>query len=455
MNYLMRTTRYFLFERLGKLPRTHLITLAFFTVLLCWVLNSKPSSNILINHTHTKASEPAIAQADKTALLSDGTDNDDSSELALASDYQETRVIISKGDTLSAIFERLNISQNTLYDVLSADESALALETLKPNNHLIFRYHSVSHDLQQLELFIHSGHRVVYRRVEDGGIEYESIIRDGQWRTKLVSGVIKGSFYLSAQAAGLTEADAATVTKIFKEQLNFSRAIRKGDKFQVLKKEQFVDGEATGQSHIVSARLQQSTNEYTAFLFDDGRFYDKHGKSLTRAFRRLPLAQSYRVSSHFNPKRKHPVTGRIRPHNGTDFATPTGTKILSTGDGVVTRVGNHRFAGKYIDIEHSSKYKTRYLHLHKINVRKGQTVKRGQVIALSGNTGRSTGPHLHFELHIDGRPVNPLKAKIPLSKALTERDKSAFLKQVAMRTTLLDGRHNIDVEPEQALILAD
>ena len=127
---------------------------------------------------------------------------------------------------------------------------------------LIFKYLRASNQFQELELYIHAGHRVVYRRSEDGGIEYKVFIRDGEWHTKLVNGEINGNFYVSAQKAGLTEADAATVTKIFREQLNFARAIRKGDKFQILKSEQFVDGKRTGQAHIVGARLQQRVNEY-------------------------------------------------------------------------------------------------------------------------------------------------------------------------------------------------
>ena len=127
------------------------------------------------------------------------------------------------------------------------------------------------------------------------------------------------------------------------------------------------------------------------------------------------------------------------PHNGVDFATPTGTRVLSTGDGIVSRVGNHPYAGKYIDIQHSGQYKTRYLHLHRVLVRKGQNVSRGQRIALSGNTGRSTGPHLHFELHIKGRAVNPMTAKIPVTRSIPKKHRRTFAKQVSQQTALLDA----------------
>ncbi len=158
----------------------------------------------------------------------------------------------------------------------------------------------------------------------------------------------------------------------------------------------------------------------------DGQYYDLNGESLARAFSRYPTKSRYRLSSHFNPYRKHPVTGRVRPHNGTDFATPIGTPILATGDGVVTRVTNHPYAGLYIVIEHGDKYKTRFLHLSKALVRKGQTVSRGQKIALSGNSGRSTGPHLHYELHVNGRPVNAMTAPIPVAEGVGDKQRLAF-----------------------------
>jgi len=458
MNDLIEKTQFIFFGLLLKLPRKHLVAIVVSTFMLAWLISFESSHEHLVADKQIDVDAVITAKPNLIASkVSDLAKQGETASFKVSSEpeYQHAEVVISVGDTLSAIFERLNIPQQTLYEILSADESLLALETLKPNNVLIFKYLTKNHELQELELFVHAGHRVIYRRAEDGGIEYETVIQDGEWRTRLVSGEVNGSFYLSAQKAGLTEADAAVVTNIFKEQINFTRALRRGDKFQIIKNEQFVDGNPTGQAHIVSARFQQKTHEYTAFLFNDGRFYDKQGHSLTRAFRRLPLQKSYRVSSHFNPRRKHPVTGRIRPHNGIDFATPIGTKVISTGDGVVTRIGNHKFAGKYIDIKHSSRYKTRYLHLHKINVHKGQSIKRGQIIALSGNTGRSTGPHLHFELHMNGRPVDPLKAKIPLTRSLTKSDKAAFLKLVSMRTNMLDSLLDPEINKAHETILAD
>ena len=156
----------------------------------------------------------------------------------------------------------------------------------------------------------------------------------------------------------------------------------------------------------------------------------EEGESLERSFMRIPLAQKYRISDAFNPRRLHPVTGRVRPHNGTDFATPTGTAVLAAADGQVIRVEKHPFAGRYIEIQHHGQYKTRYLHLSKSLVRKGQRVERGQRIALSGASGRVTGAHLHYELHVNNRPVNPMTADIPLAEPIPDEGRAAFFERV-------------------------
>jgi murein DD-endopeptidase len=121
---------------------------------------------------------------------------------------------------------------------------------------------------------------------------------------------------------------------------------------------------------------------------------------------------------------------------------PIGTPIYATGDGEVVRVKNHPFAGKYLEIKHDGRYVTRYLHLSRITVKRGQKIKRGERIALSGNTGRSTGPHLHYELHIKGRAVNPITAKIPMAKSIPKNSFKTFQQQVAELRSLMDRPDN-------------
>jgi murein DD-endopeptidase len=348
---------------------------------------------------------------------------------------------IQPGDNLSAIFDLVSVAQPVLHQVLAADESLLALDVLHPGNSLTFTLDETTRELQQMELFIDPGKQVLYQRLDDGSFEYEEIINPGIWEQQLIAGEIQGSFYLSAMRAGLTEQETVNIAELFRSKLDFARDMRAGDRFQVIRKQQFVEGEYTGQSLVEGIRIFNQKQTYTGFLFEDGNYYDSKGESLASAFLRYPFTGHHRISSSFNRQRKHPITGRISPHLGTDFAMATGTSVLATGDGVITRVMNHPYAGKYIEIRHSGQYVTRYLHLNRILVKRGQKVVRGQRIAQSGNTGRSTGPHLHYELRIKGNPVDAVKAKIPLAAAIPQDKRQVYKDQISALLQLMELPH--------------
>ena len=156
---------------------------------------------------------------------------------------------------------------------------------------------------------------------------------------------------------GLGKSEIEQVVGLLKDKINFGRDLRAGDKFEVVQSRQFVGNTSTGNTEIQAIKIFNRGQVYSAYLHSDGQYYDENGDSLQRAFQREPVNGRYRMSSGFNPRRKHPVTGRISPHNGTDWATPTGTPIVSTGDGVVIMTRKHPYAGNYVVIEHGSRYK--------------------------------------------------------------------------------------------------
>ncbi len=344
---------------------------------------------------------------------------------------------IETGDSLSRIFSRYNLGYQTVQQVMAADESLLALDVLHPGHRLTLQLNEAG-QLQSMELYIHAGKKVLYERVAADEFAYQELIDEGIWKKNILTGEIFGSFYTSAQRVGLTDVDIYNINQLFKDRINFSRDIQAGAQFQVLRSENFVEEQSTGQSRIEAIRILNRRQILTAFMHDDGQYYDANGDSLERAFSRIPLQNTVRVSSHFNPRRLHPITKRVSPHNGTDFPLPIGTPILAPADGVVTRIENHPFAGKYIEIQHFGGYKTRYLHLSRFNVQRGQRVTRGQRIALSGNTGRSTGPHLHYELHINNRPVNPMTAHIPVARPVPAEARAAFATRVKQLTAEME-----------------
>ncbi|OLQ93075.1 peptidase M23 [Vibrio panuliri] len=338
---------------------------------------------------------------------------------------------VKVGDTLSGIFSDWNLPYTDLLKILSADHATLQLDTIKPGDYLEFTLDSHTRQLISLSYHISLVEKAIYRKNPQGEFSYQFEETPSQWRERLYSGVVNGSFSLSAHKLGLSSNQIGNITRVLKDKLDFSRALRAGDSFNVLVKEQFLDDHPTGNNEIQAISFKLAKGEVAAFLASDGRFYDRHGNSLERAFNRYPIDTRYRrITSPFNPKRKHPVTGRISPHNGTDFATPVGAPIYSIGDGKVIGVRNHPYAGKYLVIEHNSVYTTRYLHLSKFLVKKGQYVQRGQKIALSGATGRLTGPHLHFEVLVRNRAVDPMKADLPLASFVSANDKAAFLAKV-------------------------
>lgn len=360
--------------------------------------------------------------------------------------FRDHSFIVMEGDTLESIFRRKQISINELYEIIEADEPYLVLDVLQPGDQLTFRIEREKNRLETLSRIIDPSKAVTYQR-NGHNFVYQETLTSTNKVAEVTRGTIAGNFYVSASSSGLTDNSVMTITQLLKSSLNFRRDLRAGDHFQVIMERETIEGNAIGKDRLLAARVLSRGKEFGAYLHSDGSYYNAVGESLVPALLRYPTRKKYRVSSHFNPRRVHPVTGRVKPHNGVDFAMPTGTPILSTGHGRVTRVASHRYAGKYIDIDEFGPYSTRFLHLSKILVEQGQQVERGQVIALSGNTGRSTGPHLHYELHIKGRPVNPMTAGIPMLKSIPGSEIKDFHLQVTdMRNLMLSGENVVHLD---------
>ncbi len=347
-------------------------------------------------------------------------------DVEVVHDMPNYEYVIQKGDNLSSIFSKLGFGYSELMKIMETDLNYLALDTLKPGNTLRFWRDTETKNLAKMELEFSIVERAVYNRHDDGSYTFEDVKIPGTWKEQALVGEIAGSFSQSLHRLGLGSSENEQIVSLLKDKLNFARDLRAGDVFEVVLSKQYVGEQLTGNKELQAVKIYNRGKEVTAYLHSDGQYYDKNGNSLQRAFQRKPINANYRLSSNFNPTRKHPVTGRIAPHNGTDWAAPTGTPIVSTGDGVVVMTRKHPYAGNYVVIQHGSRYKTRYLHLSKILVRKGQKVSRGERIGLSGATGRVTGPHIHYELIDRGRPVNAMTANIPMASSVPKSEMTAF-----------------------------
>lgn len=352
--------------------------------------------------------------------------SDQNNQAEIVRDVPDYEYIIKRGDNLSTIFDQLGFGYSELMKIMETDLNYLALDTLKPGNTLRFWRDADTKRLAKMELEFSIVDRAVYKLLDDGSYAFNEVKIPGIWKEHALVGEIAGSFSQSLHRVGLGSSENEQIVTLLKDKLNFSRDLRAGDVFEVVLSKQYVGDIDTGNKELQAVKIYNRGREITAYLHSDGQYYDKNGNSLQRAFQRKPVSGHYRLSSNFNPTRKHPVTGRIAPHNGTDWATPTGTPIQATGDGVVIMTRKHPYAGNYVVIQHGSRYKTRYLHLSKILVSKGQKVSRGQRIGLSGSTGRVTGPHIHYELIDRGRAVNAMTANIPMASSVPKSEMLAF-----------------------------
>lgn len=276
---------------------------------------------------------------------------------------------------------------------------------------------------------------------------------EGQWKASIIkeavdiklisfAGTVESSLWESAQAANIDSYLVMAMAEVFAWEIDFNREVRNGDLWRVTAEKKSVNGEFLEWGSILAAEYVNAGESHKAVLFrNDGKeigYYTPKGQSLRKMFLKSPLRFG-RITSRFNRRRFHPKLKRIRPHNGVDYGAPIGTPVRSVADGVVTFRGRRGGGGKVMKIRHNSIYKTAYKHLSRYKVRKGARVKQGQIIAYTGNTGLSTGPHLHYEFLKHGRFKDPLRQKFPSAEPVAKKLKPAFDLQAKKMIETLPG----------------
>ena len=251
--------------------------------------------------------------------------------------------------------------------------------------------------------------RLVVEKTAQG---FASRLEDAPWvaGTRLASGTIRSSLFAATDDARIPDSVAVQLAEIFSGDIDFHRALRKGDRFSVVYESLEADGEPLRPGRVLSAQFVNAGKNYQALWFQEpgqkGGYYTADGTSLRRAFLASPLEFS-RVTSGFK-MRLHPIFNQWRAHTGVDYAAAVGTSVRSVGDGVVSFAGKQGGYGNVVQVQHSGNQSTLYAHLSKILVRQGQRVSQAEKIALSGATGWATGPHLHFEFRVGGVFKDPL-----------------------------------------------
>lgn len=331
---------------------------------------------------------------------------------------------VKNGDNLAIIFKRAGFSAQTLHKLINTNAETRKLTKIHPGEILSFAT-AEDGSLAQLRYVISKTDTLFVTLNEEGNYDTAIDSKEIETLTKTAGGEISNNFWTSAIAAGLSERQIMNFADIFGWDVDFANDIRKGDVFGLIYESHYVDGEFIGTGKIIAAEFVNQGQRFAAIRHTDGNFYTPEGRSMKKAFLRAPVSFKY-ISSSFNPRRLHPVTGQVRAHRGIDFAARTGTPVVASGNGKVIKAGYSKYNGNYVFISHGTQYATKYLHLNKKLVKTGQKVKQGQQIGTVGSTGRVTGAHLHYEFLVNGVHRNPKTVKLPKSEPLPRSELAKF-----------------------------
>ncbi|MCO6411972.1 MAG: M23 family metallopeptidase [Thiogranum sp.] len=373
--------------------------------------------------------EPAAALAEPVAPLTPESQTSSATvpEPTLPGTWHETKV--QAGDSLARIFSRQGIPPRQLHDIIAAGGIAKKLTQIYPGQTL--RMRTTDEDgLLELHYEIDALNQIRVVR-EESGYDAQLVVRVPERRIVQAAGSISNSLYLDAQRVNLPDKITMELAGIFGWDIDFALDMREGDRFALLYEELYLDDERIGTGNILAAEFVNNDKVHQAVRYTDDQghtdYYDPKGRSMRKTFLRTPVDFS-RISSRFSTGRKHPVLNTIRAHKGVDYAAPTGTPVKATGNGKIVLRGKKGGYGNTVIIQHGNTYSTLYAHLSRYanGLKTGSRVQQGQVIGYVGSSGLATGPHLHYEFHVNGVHRNPLTVKLPDAAPLPVKYRDQF-----------------------------
>ncbi|MAU41343.1 MAG: peptidase M23 [Kordiimonas sp.] len=356
-------------------------------------------------------------------------------------------ITLGRGDTLMDIMVDAGASRRDSHSAIQTLGKLINLRRLQVGQRLTLGFHATpdphQSQLQELVLQKNFDEKIVVSRREGDAPRYDArtveinVTRESYF----ASGTIEDSLYLAAQQQDVPAPVIAELIRILSFDVDFQREIRSGDRFEVYY-ENLTSAEDGQQKagNILYAGLTLRGKPIELYRYDSpgikrADYYHSNGQSARRTLMRTPI-DGARLTSRFG-KRKHPILGYTKMHKGIDFGARTGTPIMAAGDGMIEMSQRNGGYGNYIRIRHNGTYKTAYAHLSRYGkgIRKGRKVRQGQIIGYVGSTGRSTGPHLHYEVIVNGKQVNPLSLKLPTGRKLKGADLDQFQQQVNLLQT--------------------
>ena len=360
--------------------------------------------------------------------------------------HNKKTIGIKKGQSLNSILSGAGASQKEIFNISKILRQYISLKKINTNqifevltnkdNGEIIRLTVNLDNINSLHIF-KKDNKFVANKIEK--VLYK--------KTVLGEGLIKSSLFQAAQKENIDAEVVVDFARIFGFEIDFQRDIRKNDIFQIVY-DKYVDddGELQKNGEIIYAYMKNRGREIALYRFVDQKgipgYYQTNGKSIEKALMKTPI-NGARLSSTYG-MRKHPILGYNKMHRGTDFAAPKGTPIMASGSGIIEMAKWNGAYGKYIRIRHNSKYKTAYAHLNGYarGIKRGAKVRQGQIIGYVGSTGRSTGPHLHYEVLVNGKRRNSQRLKLPSGRTLRGEDREKFeisrIKIDVMRSNLVN-----------------
>lgn len=339
--------------------------------------------------------------------------------------------------TLGSVLGEMDISSQVIHQIVQAAKPVSDLGRIKPGTRFQLYYKNPkdeSSEVTGIKFHFSPTEMLEVHKVNDQWTA-QKITEKVEIKVVTFAGVVKSSLWGSAAEAKMDPNLIADLAEVFAWQMDFSREVQADDRWRLSVEQKFVKGQPVGWGSILAAEYENENQKLVGILYrtsdTESGYYSPDGQSLRRMFLKSPIRYG-RISSRFSTKRFHPILQYNRPHLGVDFAAPVGTPVRAVGDGVIAEAGVRGGAGKMIRIRHNSEYATAYKHLSGFakGIHSGSRVQQGQIIGYSGNTGLSTGPHLHFEFFQGGRYIDPLGKKFPSAEPIPQDRLAQFKTEV-------------------------
>ncbi|MCK5824102.1 MAG: peptidoglycan DD-metalloendopeptidase family protein [Ichthyobacteriaceae bacterium] len=425
-------------------PRISLVIIAIITTVLTSCSNSDNNNN---NNTSNNSNNN-ITENTEVASVEVKTEPEQVEFGINLNEYHVFKSEVKRGETFGEILQSKNVPYSKILQIAKQSKEIFNIRKIRRGKNYTLLCNSDS--IPTAEVMIYQPNNIDYIVFDlRDSINVYSAQKEVKVKERVVSGQITSSMSNALDKQNVDYRVSNKLSEIYAWTIDFFR-LQKGDYFKIIYDEKYInDTTYVGIGNIKAVEFSNGGQSHYAFLYEGGiypEYYDETGKNLRKAFLKAPLKfGTFRISSKYSGRRFHPVQKRWKAHLGTDYAAPTGTPIIATANGTVSKSAYTKSNGNYVKLRHNSTYSTQYLHMTKRAVKVGQKIKQGQVIGYVGMTGLATGPHVCYRFWKNGKQVDGMKQKLPEAKSIEKSSKNDFIKVMTPYKKRLD---KLKVKPE-------